>query len=162
MKWPTGYFCEKCGCTEYYYRTGKKCYRCKHCHHDERLLAKTAFDNNELPLNTLLYGLFLIFYSKRGIASTELAEELKINYKSVCLLQEKCRMLMKDSNLNRLIEGNYLGMDKRILPLYLSHRNTKNYLEMIKRYIQKSIRITKKMITSTLNIYALTRGLIEA
>ena len=77
MKWTTGY----------YFMKSKNCYRCAHCKHDERLLTNTIFQDNKLPLNVLLYGLFLIFTAKKGISSLELSEKLKVNYKTACLLQ---------------------------------------------------------------------------
>ena len=55
----------------------KNCYRCAHCKHNERLFTNTIFQDNKLPLNVFLYGLFLIFTSKKGISSLELSEELK-------------------------------------------------------------------------------------
>lgn len=57
----------------------KDSYRCAHCKHDERQFANTIFQDNKLPLNVLLYGLFLIFTSKKGISSLGLSEELKVN-----------------------------------------------------------------------------------
>ena len=98
MKWPTGYYCEKCGCTHYYFMKSKDSYRWAHCKHEERLFTNTIFQDNKLPLNVLLYGLFLIFTSKKGISSLELSEGLKVNYKTACLLQTKARILMKNSN----------------------------------------------------------------
>ena len=111
MKWPEGYVCEKCGCTHFYYMSTKKCYRCAHCRHDERLLAKTIFQDCKLPLNVLLYGLFLIFTDKRGISSMELAEELKVNYKTACLLNTKCRILMQSSNEGHCLDSAFYESD---------------------------------------------------
>lgn len=111
IKWPTGYVCEKCGCTHYYFMKSKNCYRCAHCHHDERLLTHTCFQDNKLPLNVLMYGLFLIFYDKRSISSFELAEELKVNYKTACLLQTKCRILMKESNSRKKLDSFFYEAD---------------------------------------------------
>ena len=71
IKWPTGYYCEKCGCTHYYFMKTKNCYRCANCKHDERLLSNTIFQDNKLPLNVLLYGLFLIFTASNGISITK-------------------------------------------------------------------------------------------
>lgn len=111
MKWPEGYICEKCGCTHYYYMESKNCYRCKDCHHDERLLTNTCFQDNKLPLNVLLYGMFLVFNDKRSMSSNELAEELKVNYKTACLLQTKCRLLMKNSNSAKMLDSSFYESD---------------------------------------------------
>ena len=111
IKWPNGYFCEKCGHTYYYFMKTKNCYRCSHCGHDERLLSHTIFQDNKLPYNVLLYGLFLVFTDKRQLSSLELAEELKVNYKTACLLHNKCRILMKNSNLDHTLDSSFYESD---------------------------------------------------
>ncbi len=111
IKWPTGYYCEKCGCTHYYFMKTKNCYRCANCKHDERLLSNTIFQDNKLPLNVLLYGLFLIFTANNGISSMELSKELKVNYKTACLLQTKARILMKNSNSKRFLDSDFYESD---------------------------------------------------
>ena len=150
MKWPTGYYCEKCGYTHYYYMKSRNRYRCAHCKHDERLLSNTIFRDNKLPLNVLLYGIFLIFSSKRGISDMELAEELKVNYKTACLLQTKCRILMKDSNSKTTLDSSFyesdvayigapshngkrgLGTDKQAFLIVLSTEQENQYPKYIK------------------------------
>ena len=89
----------------------KNCYRCANCKHDERLLSNTIFQDNKLPLNVLLYGLFLIFTASNGISSMELSKELKVNYKTACLLQTKARILMKNSNSKKLLDSNFHESD---------------------------------------------------
>lgn len=111
IKWPTGYYCEKCGCTHYYFMKTKNCYRCANCKHDERLLSNTIFQDNKLPLNVLLHGLFLIFTANNGISSMELSKELKVNYKTACLLQAKARILMKNSNSKRFLDSDFYESD---------------------------------------------------
>lgn len=111
IKWPTGYYCEKCGCTHYYFMKTKNCYRCANCKHDERLLSNTIFQDNKLPLNVLLYGLFLIFTASNGISSLELSKELKVNYKTACLLQTKARILMKNSKSKKFLDSNFYESD---------------------------------------------------
>lgn len=111
MKWPDGYACECCGCESFYYMPSKKCYRCARCRHDERLLSKTIFKDCKLALNVLLYGLFLIFTDKRGLSSMELAEELKVNYKTACLLNTKCRILMREANESRCLDSAFYESD---------------------------------------------------
>ena len=89
----------------------KNCYRCAHCKHDERLFTNTIFQDNKLPLNVLLYELFLIFTAKKGISSLELSEELKVNYKTACLLQTKVRILMKNSNSKKSLDSSSYESD---------------------------------------------------
>ena len=111
MKWPNGFICEECGCTEHYVMSYKNRYRCAHCGHDHTLLSHTIFQHNRLPLNVLLYGLFLVFTSCDGISSVELAKELKVNYKTACLLQSKCRILMHDSNASKMLDSQFYESD---------------------------------------------------
>ena len=111
IKWPTGYYCEKCGCTHYYFMKTKNCYRCANCKHDERLLSNTIFQDNKLSLNVLLYGLFLIFTANNSISSMELPKELKVNYKTACLLQTKACILMKNSNSKRFLDSDFYESD---------------------------------------------------
>lgn len=110
-KWPTGYYCEKCGCTHYYYIKSRGYYRCTKCHHDETILAHTIFQDNKMPLNKLLYGIFLVFSDKRGISCEELSEELKVNYKTACLLHTKCQILMRNSNLDKTLDSSFYESD---------------------------------------------------
>ena len=108
MKWLDGFVCEECGCTEYYVMSYKNCYRCAHCSHDYTLLSHTIFQHIRLPLNVLLYGLFLVFTSYDGI---KLAKELKVNYKTACLLQSKCRIFMHDSNTSKMLDSQFYESD---------------------------------------------------
>lgn len=111
VKWPGGYCCEKCQNKNFYYIKSRKLYRCTSCHHDESLLAHTCFEQCKLALNILLLGIFLIFTSKNGISSEDLAEELEVNYKTACLLNTKCRILMRESNCEKTLDSMFYESD---------------------------------------------------
>ena len=149
IRWPNGYFCEKCNCKEYYYIKENKCYRCKACHHDEYLYDGTAFQNTKLPANVILYALFLIFTSTKGISSYDLARELKVNYKTACHLQTRARILMSQSNSRRCIDSKFyeadvayvgasshgkrgLGTDKQPVLVVLGTTRKNDYLTYVK------------------------------
>mgnify|MGYP003232921850 CR=1 FL=1 len=72
----------------------------------------TVFELCKFALNVLLYGIFLIFSSKNGNSSENLALELKINYKTACLLYTKCRILMRVNQIKRN-RSRYLGLYQR-------------------------------------------------
>ena len=92
---------------------------CTQCKYDERLLSNTIFQDNKLLLNVLPYGLFLIFTAKKGISSLQLSEELKVNYKTACLLQTKARILMRNSNSKRSLDSSFYESDAA----YISQSN---------------------------------------
>lgn len=41
----------------------------------------------------------------------ELSKELKVNYKTACLLQTKARILMKNSNSKKFLDSNFYESD---------------------------------------------------
>lgn len=63
---PLGLVCPECGCVHF---TLLKCrnnvYTCSQCSHQVYLFAGTIFQDNKLPLYTLLYGIFLFITSTR-------------------------------------------------------------------------------------------------
>lgn len=111
MKWPEGYCCDKCGNHKYYFIKSRNLYRCSKCHHDESVLAHTCFEQCKMALNTLLLGIFLIFTSRNGITSESLAEQLKVNYKTALLLNTKCRILMRESNNEKVLNSKFYESD---------------------------------------------------
>ena len=50
MKWPTGFYCEKCGCVHYYFLENRNVFECAKCGHQHYLFAGTIFQDNKLPL----------------------------------------------------------------------------------------------------------------
>ena len=94
-KYPTGYYCEKCGYTHYRkIGTRNHVYACKACGHQEYLFAGSIFQDNKLPLYMLLPGISLFFNSTKGISGKEMQYQLGVNYKTALLMCRKCRILM--------------------------------------------------------------------
>ena len=86
MKWPVGFYCEKCGCTHYYSIKRGDVFQCKECGHQHYLLSNTIFQDNKLDLYKLILGMYLFFTANKGLSAIELANELEINYKTALLL----------------------------------------------------------------------------
>jgi len=93
MKWPTGFYCEKCGCTHYYYTKSRNVFECSKCSHQHYLFAGTIFQDNKLPLFKLILGLYIFFSTNKGCCAIELAPTLDVNYKTALKLCRKCRLL---------------------------------------------------------------------
>lgn len=110
-KWPSGFECE-CGCHEYYMlNTRKNVLVCKHSGKQHYLFAGTIFQDNKLPLFKLILGLYLFFTNGKGFTAVELCDQLCINYKSACLLANKCRYLMTLSNAKHTLKSLFYESD---------------------------------------------------
>lgn len=108
MKWPVGFYCEKCGCTHYYSIKRGDVFQCKECGHQHYLLSNTIFQDNKLGLYKLILGMYLFFTANKGLSAIELANELEINYKTALLLCRKCRILMSQSNSEKILDSFFM------------------------------------------------------
>lgn len=97
--YPAGLVCPHCGCVHFtLLKTRNNVYSCSNCSHQIYLFAGTVFQDNKLPLYTLLYGIFLFVTSKKGISAEELAVQIGVNRKTAQLLARKIRYLMSLDN----------------------------------------------------------------
>ncbi len=110
-KYPQGYYCEKCGCTQHYKVLRHRVCECANCGHQEYLFAGTIFQDNKLPLFKLILGLYLFFVSNTGISANELANQLDINRKTAQLFCRKCRILMSESNATHTLNSLFYEAD---------------------------------------------------
>ena len=111
IKWPTGFYCKKCGCTHYYFIASKNRFECVHCQHQHYLFAGTIFQDNKLPLFKLILGLYLFFSANKGISAVEMASQLDVNYKTALKLCRKCRILMSLSNSEKIRDSMFYEAD---------------------------------------------------
>ena len=111
MKWPTGFYCEKCGCVHYYFLENRNVFECAKCGHQHYLFAGTIFQDNKLPLFKLILGLYLLFSANKGCSAVEMASQLDVNYKTALKLCRKCRILMTLSNSEKILDSMYYEAD---------------------------------------------------
>ena len=107
-RWPQGFICPKCACTEYYMLSRQKRFQCKQCRHQTSLTAGTVFHKSHQPLRVLFYAIYLIGTSKKGLSAMELRRKLGIkSYKTAWLLMHKIRSAMATSGtfpLDHMVE----------------------------------------------------------
>ena len=108
MKQPVGFYCDKCGCTHYYSIKRGDVFQCKECGHQHYLLSNTIFQDNKLDLYKLILEMYLFFTANKGLSAIELANELEINYKTALLLYRKCRILMSQSNNEKILDSFFM------------------------------------------------------
>lgn len=111
IKWPTGFYCEKCGCNHYYALNTRQVFVCSKCKHQHYLFADTIFQDNKLPLFKLILGLYTFFVANKGVSAVEMASQLSVNYKTALKLCRKCRVLMSLSNSDRILDSMFYEAD---------------------------------------------------
>lgn len=109
---PLGFVCPECGCIHYrILSTRPHVYQCKNYYHQVNLFAGTIFQNNKLPLYTLLLGIFLFVTAHNGISAEELANSIDVNRKTAQLLCRKIRYLMEIDNNCFDLQSSFLEAD---------------------------------------------------
>lgn len=74
LRFPQGFVCPDCGCTEFYYIKKRHTYQCKCCRHQTSVTSGTVMDNTHLKLTYWLWAMFLFANDKRGCSASYLSQ----------------------------------------------------------------------------------------
>lgn len=116
IKFPGGFSCDHCDSHDYHIfsRNNTACgyvIVCKNCGHQYHLMAGTVFQDSKLPLFKILLGLFIFFVHNKGVTAIEMRSHLDVNYKTACLFNNKCRMLMSMDEGQKLLDSAFYEAD---------------------------------------------------
>ena len=59
LRFPNGFVCPKCGCTEYYPVRGRNTFQCRACRHQTSVTAETVMHRTHLPLTAWFWAIYL-------------------------------------------------------------------------------------------------------
>lgn len=79
-----GHYCHLC-------KDGR--YLCKHCNHKFNVTVGTIFENTKISLRKWFIAMYLISSHKKGIASHQLARDIKVTQKTAWFILQKVRTL---------------------------------------------------------------------
>lgn len=113
-RFPEGFVCPKCGCTEYYLIRSRHTCQCKHCRRQTSVTAGTVMHRTHLPLTVWFWAIYLCATDKRGISAAALSEQLSICYESAWYLLKRIRSAMSDRDKNYQLSG-LIEMDEAYL-----------------------------------------------
>ena len=94
LRYPNGFVCPKCGCTEYYSVRGRNTFQCRACRHQTSITVGTVMHRTHLPLTAWFWAIYLCATDKRGISAVQLSRTLGICYESAWYLLHRIRAAM--------------------------------------------------------------------
>ncbi len=105
IRWKRGAFCPYCGSLKVYHFSDKRTHKCGDCRQRFSIKVGTIFEDTKLPLRKWFMAIWLITSHKKGIASTQLAKDLKITQKSAWFVLHRLRFAARTQSFNRPLGG---------------------------------------------------------
>lgn len=105
IRWKDGAFCPYCDSKRVMHFSDKKTHKCFDCRQRFSIKVGTIFEDTKLPLRKWFAAIWLITSHKKGIASTQLAKDLKITQKSAWFVLHRLRHASKTKSFNRPLSG---------------------------------------------------------
>lgn len=105
IRWKNGAFCPYCKGVRVYHFTDNRNHKCGDCRKRFSIRVGTIFHNSKLPLRKWIFAIWLITNQKKGIASTQLAENLGISQKSAWFVTHRLRHAIRTESFNRPLDG---------------------------------------------------------
>ena len=105
LRFPNGFVCPKCGCTEYYPVRGRNTFQCRACRHQTSVTAGTVMHRTRLPLTVWFWTIYLCATDKRGISAVQLSCTLNICYESAWYLLHRIRRAMAQRDEKYALSG---------------------------------------------------------
>ncbi len=120
-KWPSGFRCPNCSHTQCYVIKSRRLplYECLQCKSQTSLISETIFRSSRTPLRSWFLAI-LLHTRWNGINAVELADAIKVTYKTAWLMCHKLRNAMSKADAETLLSGNVRISDalmyRRIVP----------------------------------------------
>lgn len=105
IRWRDGEFCPYCGGTRIYTFSDRKTHKCGDCKARFSIKVGTIFHDSKLPLRRWFMAMWLITSHKKGIASTQLAKDLKITQKTAWFVLHRLRHAARTKSFNAPLKG---------------------------------------------------------
>ncbi|MCP3927618.1 MAG: IS1595 family transposase [Bacteroidetes bacterium] len=103
-RWPSGYTCPQCNCTQYYSVTSRNLFQCANCRHQCSVISGTIFESSKLPLTTWFLAIYFITQSKGGLSALHLRRLLGISVNAAFRMKQKVQHVMKSADDDLLLE----------------------------------------------------------
>jgi transposase-like protein len=105
IRWKNGAYCPHCGSTKVYHFSDKRTHKCGDCRQRFSIKVGTIFEDTKIPLRKWIMAVWLITSHKKGIASTQLAKDLKVTQKTAWFMLHRLRHAARTVSFNRPLNG---------------------------------------------------------
>jgi transposase-like protein len=105
MRWPNGFVCPRCGCTDCYDIPTRQKHQCKKCRYQVSVTSGTVMHRSHLPLTTWFWAIYLVASDKRGYSASQLSRQLELPYSTAWFLLHRIRDAMGQRDAEYLLSG---------------------------------------------------------
>jgi transposase-like protein len=105
IRWKNGEFCPYCGHDRIGHFRNRRDHKCKACKARFSIKVGTVFEGTKLPLRTWMLAVWFITSHKKGISSTQLAQDIGVTQKTAWFMMQRLREAAKTKSFNRPLAG---------------------------------------------------------
>ena len=105
IRWKDGAYCPNCDGRKIYHFSDRRTHKCGDCRQRFSIKVGTIFEDTKLPLRKWFIAIWMVTSHTKGIASTQLAKDLKITQKSAWFVLHRLRHAARTDWFNRPLEG---------------------------------------------------------
>jgi transposase-like protein len=105
IRWRDGAFCPYCKGGRVYTFSDKRTHKCADCRKRFSIKVGTVFEDTKVPLRKWLMALWLMASHKKGIASTQLAKDIKVTQKTAWFMMHRLRHAAATKSFNAPLAG---------------------------------------------------------
>lgn len=127
MRWNDQPVCPFCKCQKIYEFSDRKTFKCSECLKRFSVKVGTIFQSSQIPLKKWFLAIYFVANNKKGIASTQLSEDIGVTQKTAWFMLQRIRHSCFEQSadfLNGIIEVDetFIGGKEKNKP---PHRRTK-------------------------------------
>lgn len=98
-------YCPYCGSTRVMHFSDKKTHKCSDCRKRFSIKVGTIFHDSKISLRKWFMAIWLITSHKKGIASTQLAKDIKVTQKTAWFMLHRLRHATETASFNAPLKG---------------------------------------------------------
>jgi len=113
IRWSGGAFCPYCNGRRIYHFSDKRTHKCGDCRQRFSIKVGTIFHDTKIPLRKWVAAIWLITSHKKGIASAQLARDIKVTQKTAWFMLHRLREAARTDSFNRPLTGDIEADESR-------------------------------------------------